>query len=592
MAGMTIDYSVRLQVIKSSIDDLQKVLDKLEPNSAGFNRLNKVIKSMRREVESFQVQAAKGFDSQQDFNKAGRSLSKIEDSLIRVDDIMDGLKFSDIKLTPEQIKSFARITEEIRNASQAVDEAKKKFKEGLIADSATRSILTGIDPKLIEKDLDTIVGKVGEAAERAGIKVMEAQDKYGLLKGTQEKIGGLTQGGISVDTLGQNVFDRFFKETKNGLSFKATSKNSATGSIKADFLNYLKEEFKLTQEDIDGIVSSLPKNFTAKDLSERFLGMGREIEEARKQVDEARSRLEAIQNVKQQFEAGYLRDDTGQALGVLAKAEDEARKVIDEGTEALKRQQNALRDNVRRAEEKTTADASIKQASQSLRDELDKTNNTYLKIQQTQRNFNSIKMAITNFMGFTQVLNLTRNAIRNAMNHIKQLDATMNGISIVTKMTTADLWKQIDVYSDIAQKYGVSIQGVYDVSKIYYQAGYETNDVLTLMNETLKLSKVSGLDYAKATDYMMTATRGFHMEVSEAAKVVDVYSALAASTAVSQEELAVAMSKTASSLESVGATFEEASSMIATMEAVTRESSTNIGSALKSIASRLILLGA
>lgn len=81
-------------------------------------------------------------------------------------------------------------------------------------------------------------------------------------------------------------------------------------------------------------------------------------------------------------------------------------------------------------------------------------------------------------------------------------------------------------------------------------------------------------------------TRGFHMEVSEAAKVVDVYSALAASTAVSQEELAVAMSKTASSLESVGATFEEASSMIATMEAVTRESSTNIGSALKSIASR------
>ena len=75
MNGATIDYSVRLQVIKSSIDDLQKVLDKLEPNSAGFNRLNKVIKSMRREVESFQVQVTKGFDSQQDFNKAGKSLN-------------------------------------------------------------------------------------------------------------------------------------------------------------------------------------------------------------------------------------------------------------------------------------------------------------------------------------------------------------------------------------------------------------------------------------------------------------------------------------------------------------------------------------
>lgn len=76
------------------------------------------------------------------------------------------------------------------------------------------------------------------------------------------------------------------------------------------------------------------------------------------------------------------------------------------------------------------------------------------------------------------------------------------------------------------------------------------------------------------------------MEVSEASRVVDVYSALAANTAISQEELAVAMSKTASSMESVGSTFEETSAMISTMVAVTRESATNIGSAMKSIASR------
>jgi TP901 family phage tail tape measure protein len=74
--------------------------------------------------------------------------------------------------------------------------------------------------------------------------------------------------------------------------------------------------------------------------------------------------------------------------------------------------------------------------------------------------------------------------------------------------------------------------------------------------------------------------------MSDASKIVDVYSNLAAHTAVSQEELAIAMSKTASSMESVGSTFEETSAMIGTMVAVTRESSTNIGTALKSIASR------
>jgi hypothetical protein len=56
---------------------------------------------------------------------------------------------------------------------------------------------------------------------------------------------------------------------------------------------------------------------------------------------------------------------------------------------------------------------------------------------------------------------------------------------------------------------------------------------MTLTNETLKLAKISGLDYATTTDYMTTAIRGFKMEMQDAATVVDVYSALAANTAVS-----------------------------------------------------------
>jgi hypothetical protein len=56
---------------------------------------------------------------------------------------------------------------------------------------------------------------------------------------------------------------------------------------------------------------------------------------------------------------------------------------------------------------------------------------------------------------------------------------------------------------------------------------------MTLTNETLKLAKVSGLDYAQTTDYMTTALRGFKIEMQDAARVVDVYSALAANTAVS-----------------------------------------------------------
>lgn len=65
------------------------------------------------------------------------------------------------------------------------------------------------------------------------------------------------------------------------------------------------------------------------------------------------------------------------------------------------------------------------------------------------------------------------------------------------------------------------------------------------------------------------------MEMSDAQVVTDVYSALAATTASDTEELAIAMSKTASSAEAVGSSFESTSAMLSTMISITREAPEN-----------------
>ena len=181
---------------------------------------------------------------------------------------------------------------------------------------------------------------------------------------------------------------------------------------------------------------------------------------------------------------------------------------------------------------------------------------------------------------------MVRQAVQEVVKTITELDKTITKISIVTSLSSADLWGAMPTYTAMAQQFGVSIAGVYEVSQLFYQQGLQTNDVMVLTSETLKLAKISGLDYATATNYMTNAIRSFKMEQQDAAHVTDVYAALAASSASSVEELATAMSKTASSMESVGSTFEETSAMISTMVAVTRESATNIGSAMKSIISR------
>ena len=208
------------------------------------------------------------------------------------------------------------------------------------------------------------------------------------------------------------------------------------------------------------------------------------------------------------------------------------------------------------------------------------------KLEKKQKTLSNVQMAVNRWMGFWQVLNMTKSAIKDMKSHIEELDQVMTKIAVVTNFSQSDLWGQIGTYSEIARQYGVAIKGVYEVSQIYYQQGLQQNDVMTLTTETLKMARIAGLDYATAADYMTTAIRGFKMEMSDAAHVTDVFSALAATTASSTEEIAVAISKTAASAANVGSSFEATSAMMATMIATTRESATNIGTALKSIISR------
>ena len=208
------------------------------------------------------------------------------------------------------------------------------------------------------------------------------------------------------------------------------------------------------------------------------------------------------------------------------------------------------------------------------------------QLNESSRRLNSVQDAIKRWFGFHEVINLTKRAINDAINHIRELDKVMTEIAVVTDMTQKELWDQIETYSAMAQKYGATTEGVYEVSQLYYQQGLQTADVMRLTEETLKMAKIANIDYAEATDYMTVAIRGFKMEMSDAQNVVDVYSNIAAITASDTEELAVAMSKTASSAEAVGSSFENTTAMIALMVETTREAPENIGSAMKSIISR------
>ena len=151
-----------------------------------------------------------------------------------------------------------------------------------------------------------------------------------------------------------------------------------------------------------------------------------------------------------------------------------------------------------------------------------------------------------------------RKVATSAFNAIKELDAQMTEMAVVTNQSVGDYWKQMPEHTKRANELGMAIKDVYEAETLYYQQGLKANEVTEMSNSTLRMARIAGLSAAEATDKMTAALRGFNMELNgtSADRVADVYSKLAAITASNVDEISTAMTKTASIASSAGMEFE------------------------------------
>lgn len=192
----------------------------------------------------------------------------------------------------------------------------------------------------------------------------------------------------------------------------------------------------------------------------------------------------------------------------------------------------------------------------------------------------------TSLIGIGAAFNYITRAVREAWSGIRELDSEFNQIAVVTDKTTSQLWQSFSTYSQMAQALGVTTKDAVATSALYYQQGLDTAEVMTLTAETIRMAQIAGMDFATATNQMTAALRGFNLEMDQASTVNDIFSTLAASAAVSTEELAYALTKTASIAESAGMSIDTTSAFLTKMIETTREAPENIGTAMKSIVAR------
>lgn len=195
---------------------------------------------------------------------------------------------------------------------------------------------------------------------------------------------------------------------------------------------------------------------------------------------------------------------------------------------------------------------------------------------------NTVKWGIS-----SAAFNNMTNSLSKAWTYTKNLDKSLNNIRIVSGASADEMERFAQQANRAAQSLGSSTLDYTNASLIYYQQGLNEQEVIDRTNTTIKMANVLGESAKNVSDYMTAIWNNFDNGSKTLEYYGDVITALGAKTASSAEEIAGGLEKFASIGQTVGLSYEYATSALATIVAATRQSEDTVGTALKTIFARI-----
>ena len=190
------------------------------------------------------------------------------------------------------------------------------------------------------------------------------------------------------------------------------------------------------------------------------------------------------------------------------------------------------------------------------------------------------------FLG-TSIGNLFQTGIQRGIQFFKEYDETLTRTMMVTGMTREEVNGLTSSYNKLANQLSSTTKDVAAAQLVFYQQGLGTKEALDMTEASIAISKTGGIDAAEAANRLTAAVRGYQLAANDAMDIADKMSALDAAAASSVDELTVAMQKSASQAKMAGLDLDYYMAYLSTMQEVTREAPENIGTAMKSITSRM-----
>ena len=178
-------------------------------------------------------------------------------------------------------------------------------------------------------------------------------------------------------------------------------------------------------------------------------------------------------------------------------------------------------------------------------------------------------------------------ALKTSYGYAQDLDASLNNIRIVTGQSTDQMAKFALEANKAAKALSTTTNDFTKASLIYYQQGLNDAQVKARTEITTKMANVTKETAQEVSDYMTAIWNNFDDGSKSLEYYADVMTALGAATASSTDEIATGLEKFAAVAETVGLSYEYATSALATITAETRQNADIVGNALKTLFSRI-----
>ena len=225
---------------------------------------------------------------------------------------------------------------------------------------------------------------------------------------------------------------------------------------------------------------------------------------------------------------------------------------------------------------KATADVNV-----NGRDEVDK-----LRTQMDNAGTSASGMAAKIYVARSALQLLRRTAIE-AKDTIVDLDAAATDLALATGSNADEAYALLEQYNVLAKRLGATTTQVADGAVEWLRQGKSAAETGTLIEQSMILSKVGAMSADDATKNLTSTMKGFRLEVEDVSGVVDKLTALDLQAAVTADDLATAVARTASSADLAGVGLDKLLGYITVVEETTQKSAETIGESFKTIFARI-----